>query len=161
MRFFRSSHRVEPVHHGDLGPLTSLYSRTWAAAGSAVGPGLLDEVSAPCEEITAWLRGGFELYRTQHDGVIVGAVRLSFPSGVCYLDRLAVDPELWRRGHGRALVGYAISRARRAGVPRVWTQSTLGLDAARALFATFGFREQGRITPHYWREPILLLERSV
>ncbi|MFZ0217057.1 MAG: GNAT family N-acetyltransferase, partial [Candidatus Dormiibacterota bacterium] len=159
MRFFRSAHRVEPVRPEDLDSLRGVYARAWRAAGDIVSARLLAEESVQREEIAAWLRGGFEIYRTQHDGSIVGVVRLSFPSGVCYIDRLAVDPDLWRRGHGRALLDHALSRARHAGVPRVWTQSSLRLDAARSLFDGFGFREQGRLTPRYWREPIVLLER--
>ncbi len=161
MRFFRSTHRVEPAHHDDTAALARLYHRAWQAQSDLVSPLLLQDQAVPEDEVVAWLRGGFELYRTVHDGALVGAVRLSFPNGVCHVDRLAVDPELWRRGHGRALLDTAVARARRMGVLRLWAQASVNLDAACALYEHLEFHEQGRLRVPYWKEPIILFERGV
>lgn len=161
MRFFRSAHRVEPARHDDVRALASLYDRAWHAQEGTISPLLLRDQAVPEEEVAAWMRGGFEIYRTVHDGALVGAMRLSFPSGVCHIDRLAVDPELWRRGHARALLDTAAVRARRMGVLRLWAQSSANLEAACGLYRHLGFHEQGRLRPRYWREPIILFERGV
>ena len=161
MRFFRSVHRVEPAHHDDIAALARLYHRAWDAEADTVSQLLLQDQAVPEEEVMAWMRGGFELYRTVHDGALVGAMRLSFPNGVCHIDRLAVDPELWRRGHGRALLDTAVARARRMGVLRLWAQASANLEAAVGLYQHLGFHEQGRLRPGYFKEPIVLFERGV
>jgi ribosomal protein S18 acetylase RimI-like enzyme len=146
MRFFRSAHRVLATQPGDANALVGLYGRVC-------------EGRAPTfDEVASWLGGGFELYHTAGDVGIVGAVRLSFPSGSCQLDQLAVDPDLRRRGHGRALVEHGVMRARRAGATRVWAQvSPQALETA-ALFRRLGFREEIRLAATPWRKPVLLLE---
>lgn len=161
MRFFRSAHRVERGHPGDAPALARLYDRAWRAQADSVSPLLVDDQAVAEEEVAAWLLGGFELYRTVQDGTLAGAVRLSFPNGVCHIDRLAVDPELWRRGHGRALLDAAAARARRMGVVRLWAQASANLEAAVGLYHQLGFREQGRLRARYWKEPIILFERGV
>lgn len=149
MRFFRSAHRVLATQPTDADALVGLYGRV-CAEQQVPGP--------PFEEVVSWLSGGFELYHTASDAGIVGAVRLSFPSGSCQLDRLAVDPDLRRRGHGRALVEHAVARARRAGATRVWTQvGPQALDTA-ALLRRLGFREETRLAATTWRNPLILLE---
>jgi ribosomal protein S18 acetylase RimI-like enzyme len=152
MRFFRSAHRVLATQPTDARALAVLYERVCAE----------EQVPGPAfEEVVCWLSGGFEVYHTAGDAGIVGAVRLSFPSGSCQLDQLAVDPALRRRGHGRALVEHAITRARRAGATRVWTQVAPQALETSALFRRLGFREETRLGATPWRRPVLLLELFV
>jgi ribosomal protein S18 acetylase RimI-like enzyme len=161
MRFFRSVHKVMPAHPAEAAALARLYSRTYAACRPDLDRRLLGDLTPPPEEVVAWFGGGFELYRTLHDDELVGAVRLSFPSGACHLDRLAVDPNVRRQGHGRALVEHAIGRARRGGATRIWAQVSPKLEAAVELFHHTGFRESARYQAFYWGEPVLLLELLV
>jgi ribosomal protein S18 acetylase RimI-like enzyme len=135
VRLFRSQPRIGLAGPPEAAALTALYARSWDANG---GPG-------PDQgEVEAWLGGGFEVYRAVLDGRLAGAVRISFPTGAAMLDMLAVDPELRRRGVGRALVQHAISRGRKAGVRRAWAQLSPKLEEAGALFKSLGFRESLR-----------------
>jgi ribosomal protein S18 acetylase RimI-like enzyme len=113
------------------------------------------------EEVDSWFRGGFELYRAILDGQLVGAFRCSFPTGACLVDRLVVAPEHRGRGFGKFLAEYAIARAKRAGVGKVWLSASPKLKTAVNLFDALGFREAGTLPAPYWGERALLMEMSV
>jgi ribosomal protein S18 acetylase RimI-like enzyme len=161
MRFFRGVPKVSLALTSDAAALAELYQRAWADCEVRLDPRMLSDQVPSLEEVRSWLGGGFEVYRSQHEGRLVGAVRCSFPTSTCHLDRLAVDPELRRRGLGQALVEHAVGRARRAGVTRVWAQMSPKLDDAMGLFRSVGFREAGRHLPSYWGEPMVLLELPI
>lgn len=59
-----------------------------------------------------------------------------------YLQRLAVDPTLQRRGIGSALVGDALAWLRRWGAREVLVNTQEGNRAALALYRSLGFRLQ-------------------
>lgn len=161
MRFFRSAHRVMPALPHEGRALAHLYACAWAGCDGLLDRRLIvDQVPTP-DEITAWFSGGFEIYRTMHEDQPAGVVRLSFPSGTCHLDRLAVDPDLRRQGHGRSLVEHGIGRARRAAVTRVWTQVSPKVPESVEFFRSLGFREAAHHQAPYWGEAILLLELPI
>ncbi|HLQ62778.1 MAG TPA: GNAT family N-acetyltransferase [Candidatus Acidoferrales bacterium] len=155
---FRPFPRIALAQPQDAPALARLYSRAWGALGSRLGEDLLEEQVPSADDVRAWLLGGFEVYRASFDGRLAGAVRCSFPTGACLLDRLAVAPEWVRRGVGRALAEHALSRARRAGMTRVWAQLSPALREANALFTELGFRELAKAPPGRWGEDLLLLE---
>lgn len=125
MRFFRPVPRVSLAHASDAGELARLLG---------VEPG----------DVEAWLSGGFELYRAELDGRLVGCVRCVFPTGACVIDMLTVAEPDRGRGFGQYLAEHAISRARRAGAGRAWTQVRLDAAPALALARKVGFREAAR-----------------
>ena len=86
---------------------------------------------------------------------------ISFPTGSCQLDRLAVDPDQRRRGFGQVIAEHGVSRARRAGATRVWVQLSPKLQAADSLFRGLGFRDAGRFLARYWGEEMELLELAL
>ena len=161
MRFFRAVPKVSLALASDAAALAELYRRAWTDCEVQLDPRMVDDQVASLEEVRSWLGGGFEVYRSLQEGRLVGAVRCSFPTSTCHLDRLAVDPELRHRGVGHALVDHAVGRARRAGVTRVWAQVNPKLEDAMALFRQLGFREAGRLLPSYWGEPMVLLELPI
>jgi ribosomal-protein-alanine N-acetyltransferase len=162
VRFFRPAPaRVTLVQVDEAADLAALYQHAWAGCEAALDRRLVDDQRASLEDVQAWLGGGFEIYKTSFDGQLVGAIRCSFPSTTCHIDRLAVEPGMRRRGYGHALLDHAVGRARRAGVTRVWVQLCPKLDEAMALFGRAGFREAGRHHASYWGEPLVLLELSI
>jgi ribosomal protein S18 acetylase RimI-like enzyme len=152
---------VTLVHVQEAAELAALYERAWAGCEAALDRRLVEDQQASLEDVQSWLAGGFEIYKTSYDGQLVGAVRCSFPSTTCHVDRLAVDPEMRRRGYGHSLVDHAVGRARRAGVTRVWVQLSPKLEEAMALFHRIGFRDAGRYHASYWGEPLVLLELAI
>ena len=61
---------------------------------------------------------------------------------------LAVAPEAWGRGIGRALVETCLARAREAGVPEVVLHSTPAMTTAHGLYARLGFRRDADLDIH-------------
>jgi ribosomal protein S18 acetylase RimI-like enzyme len=161
-RFFRSTHRAMPASRDEAAALATIYQRAWeGCSSSGLDPAFLAEQVPSEREVDDWFAGGFEVYRTRHDDQVAGVVRLSFPAGAAFLDRLAVDPNLRRGGHGRALVEHGVARARRAGATRVWAQVNPRLAESVAFFRSFGFREAARYRCSDWRESVILLELPV
>jgi ribosomal protein S18 acetylase RimI-like enzyme len=64
-----------------------------------------------------------------------------------YIDALATDPGLRRRGAARALLDEAERDARERGLRAVTLDTTLDNDAARALYASAGFDEVAYRSP--------------
>jgi len=158
MRFFRTTARVGPAHPAEAAVIAELYRRAWTGCDRLLNPLLVEEQTPPGAEVTAWFRGGFEVFRTRHEGRLVGAVRCCFPSSACNVDRLAVDPDARGRGVGHMLLEHAVGRARRAGVTRIWAQFCPKAESCGALFRSFGFRETGRCQAAWWGEEVVLLE---
>jgi len=70
-----------------------------------------------------------------------GRAAPSPPAPSFYVDALATDPALRRRGAASALLAEAERQARRRGLPAVALDTTVGNSEARALYARAGFEE--------------------
>jgi ribosomal protein S18 acetylase RimI-like enzyme len=70
-----------------------------------------------------------------------GRAAPSPPSPSFYVDALATDPALRRRGAASALLAEAERQARQRGLPAVALDTTVGNSEARALYARVGFEE--------------------
>jgi ribosomal protein S18 acetylase RimI-like enzyme len=161
MRFFRSLHRVAAAQPGEAAALARLYAEAWSACAGHIDERMLRDQMPGESEVRTWFSGGFEIYRTLHEGVPDGVVRLSFPSGTCHLDHLAVAPALRRQGRGRSLLEHAAGRARRTGATRIWAQTSPRLEETVAFFRNFGFRTASEHLAPYWGERVLLLEMPI
>jgi ribosomal protein S18 acetylase RimI-like enzyme len=158
MRLFRPHPKISLAHPDDAEALAELYERAWRANQGRVDDRMIAEQTPTVGEVAAWLRGGFEVYKAILDGRLVGCVRCSFPTGACLLDRLVVDPTKNREGVGKALAEHAVSRARRAGVARVWLHTSPKLEEAVELFSSLGFSVTGSIRSDTVGEDLLLME---
>ena len=158
MRLFRPQPRIALASRTDAASLAALYARAWQPFRGQLPEALILDQAASAAEVSTWLNGGFEVFDARLDGTLAGAIRCSFPTGTCLVDRLAVAPDRWRRGVGRALAEHTLARARRAGVAKIWVQVPAPLEGCKRLFRELGFRESSLLRAHYWGVDIALLE---
>jgi GNAT superfamily N-acetyltransferase len=158
MRLFRSQPRIALAGADEAAAIARLYKRAWDGLRGELDERLIADQTPGPEEVGEWLKGGFEVFTAVLDGVLVGVVRCSFPTGTCLVDRMAVDPDRNNSGIGRALAEHAIARARRAGVTKVWVQATPKLEEVVNLYRSLGFRESAHLRAHYWGEDVTLME---
>ena len=85
-------------------------------------------------------------YVAERDGAVVGMVTLcvftTLTGAKAYLDHLVVAPGSRGSGIGRALVEYAIERARDAEASRVDLTANATKHAGHALYRSLGFEER-------------------
>jgi ribosomal protein S18 acetylase RimI-like enzyme len=85
-------------------------------------------------------------YVAETDGQVLGTVTLcvytTMTGPKAYLDHLVVAPEWRSRGIGKALMEYAIERARAAGASRVDLTANTQKQAGHALYRSLGFHER-------------------
>jgi RimJ/RimL family protein N-acetyltransferase len=103
------------------------------------------------ERLRADLSQGGSHHVAVADGEVVGHLALDLaPHGVAHLAMFVVAE--WRgRGVGTALVAAGLDRARHRGAHKVDLQVWPHNRAALALYAKFGFVEEGRLRRHYRR----------
>jgi ribosomal protein S18 acetylase RimI-like enzyme len=89
----------------------------------------------------------------ESDGRIVGVVLWEAGDGVLQICRLAVDPEMRRRGIARALLAAAEDAAQQHGYARLRLGTRLALAGNRKLFGGCGFVEVARHAHPGYAEP--------
>lgn len=96
------------------------------------------------------LTRGVEYFLLEQGGIPCGCVALEHARPqIRYLERLAVLPDCRRRGFGRALVDFAVSRARASGADRVEIGIISGQRELKEWYSRIGFRETRRAAfPH-------------
>jgi GNAT superfamily N-acetyltransferase/DNA-binding MarR family transcriptional regulator len=89
-------------------------------------------------------RGGCVLFALW-DGEVAGTCSvMKHPGGHLELVKMAVRPDLRRRGIGQALVAAAIDRARSMGARELYLRTSPGLEDAVRLYRRVGFRKIAR-----------------
>jgi ribosomal protein S18 acetylase RimI-like enzyme len=83
-------------------------------------------------------------FRVADDGGVVGYAVTGRSAARGYLQRLAVDPERWRRGVGAALVADGLRWLRRRHARMAVVNTQVGNDSAYALYRRMGFVPEPR-----------------
>jgi putative acetyltransferase len=91
------------------------------------------------------------LYLLSEDGEAVGCAALrEIDSGIAEMKRLYVRPQFRGRGFARMLAKRLIDDAREIGYGAVCLDTLASMEAARALYASLGFRP----APAYYENPL-------
>jgi len=84
------------------------------------------------------------LYVREHEGRPVGLIEISLEPGALRVKRLAVALSEQGRGHGRALLDYAESEARRLELPLIRLYTNTVMTENFPLYRDLGYRETHR-----------------
>lgn len=142
--------RVRQGAVADLDAVVDLLERV-AAEGRWLGSEHVDRKERHDHYLASLGSHDDALFVADAAGEVVGHLGMTMrPYGVADVGMLVAAP--WRgRGVGTALLGYGIDWARNAGAHKVALQVWPHNDAARALYRTFGFAEEGVLHRHYRR----------
>jgi [ribosomal protein S18]-alanine N-acetyltransferase len=95
------------------------------------------------------------------DGRLAGSLTLWDVVGEGEIANVAVHPDFWRQGIGRALVQTALDKAAELGFARVMLEVRASNEAAQTLYRSFGFEEDGRRRAYYANgEDAILMSKS-
>lgn len=120
-----------------------------------------------------WTRGNFvdslaagsHCHVIERHGVLLGYAVLMTGAGEAHLLNLSIGAAWQRRGLGRHLLEFVVHMARELKVQKLFLEVRMSNDAARALYAKFGFREigvrRGYYPAHAGREDAIVLEFSL
>jgi ribosomal protein S18 acetylase RimI-like enzyme len=135
--------RIRRYRAPDREQVRALHERALQAVGASLGPGPWDEDLDRVEEV--YLEGGGEfLVGLLGDRIVaMGALQRLGP-GRGKIRRMRVDPELWRRGFGQAILSALERRAAELGLPTLVLSTAVRQVAARKLYAANGYAETGR-----------------
>jgi aminoglycoside 6'-N-acetyltransferase I len=142
-----ASVEIRPMKRGDVG--------AWARMRYALWP----EADEHAKDIERVLTGSDEWgFLAETDGVPVGFAEISirkFANGcetapVPFLEGIWVEPELRRRGIGRALVAHVEAFVRARGFREIGSDALIDNQASHAAHAAWGFSETERVV--YFRK---------
>lgn len=142
--------RVRPAAVADLEAVADLFGQV-AAEGRWIGTEEVDRERALADLSASIASPVAAVFVADAVGRVVGRIGLTLrPYGVADLGMMVAAD--WRgRGVGSALLGAGIDWAGAAGAHKLALQLWPHNEAARALYAKFGFADEGLLRRHYRR----------
>ena len=111
------------------------------------------------------LRSGYRCCTWRADTELLGYFVLMVAAGEAHLLNLSIAPGAQRRGHGAALLGEAMRKARELGARHIFLEVRPSNLAGQALYGRFGFKRiavrRGYYPAKSGREDALVLSRSL
>jgi putative acetyltransferase len=141
--------RIVPFEERYHEAFRRLISDTLREFGFEPDPSLDPDLSDPA--------GTYEsLWVAVMDDDVVGSVALgSEGDGVLVLKRMYLRPEHRGRGLGRRLLDTALAQARASGATRIKLDTTERMEAARALYERYGFKQVAGDDPRQGQRRLL------
>jgi [ribosomal protein S18]-alanine N-acetyltransferase len=132
---------IRLLEPGDSVAIAELESRSAGAA--KWGEAAYRNIGA--DRITGWAAA--------RENVLKGFILVRTLTDEMEILNLAVEPDARRKGTGARLLACAIEEAKRANVKHVYLEVRESNSAARGLYASAGFTEQGR-RKKYYSQPV-------
>jgi len=85
-----------------------------------------------------------ELQVLEEAGDPVALIVLRRDEDAIFVENIAVDPQVQRKGHGRALLAFAEAEARRLGLTTIRLYTNAAMTENLAYYPRLGFRETDR-----------------
>ncbi|MGB6483977.1 MAG: ribosomal protein S18-alanine N-acetyltransferase [Candidatus Acidiferrales bacterium] len=98
-------------------------------------------------------RVGQQAWVAEHEGPVFGFLVVHALVDEIEILNLAVDPNVRRKGIGRALLREVLSWGAQRGIKRVFLEVRVSNAAARQFYEAHGFASAG-IRAHYYRDPV-------
>jgi ribosomal protein S18 acetylase RimI-like enzyme len=117
--------------------VTEAYRPYIARIGRKPGP-MLDDYAALIAEGSVWVG--------EDAAGLFGALVLLENAEGFLLDNVAVSPTRQKQGHGRTLIAFAETEARRRGWPEIRLYTHVQMTENIALYTRLGFVETGRVS---------------
>jgi ribosomal protein S18 acetylase RimI-like enzyme len=85
-----------------------------------------------------------EVHVLEDGGAPVGLIVLRPDEDTLFIENIAVDPAIQRKGHGRALLAFAEAEARRLGLKALRLYTNAAMTENLTYYPALGFRETER-----------------
>lgn len=152
---------------GDLGRLISLHGEAYEGENGSYGAPFEAHVAGTVAEFMAGNQGRGRLFFAEDAaGSLVGTSAMierrrpgAPPEG--QLRWVVLSPAARGRGVGGRLVDAALLHARQQGYPRVYLETTAGLDTSMALYRHRGFEIVGERRESLWRGDDLVITMAL
>jgi ribosomal protein S18 acetylase RimI-like enzyme len=106
-------------------------------------PRMGQEPAPMLADYTALIDAG-ELQVLEEAGEPVALIVLRRDADAIFVENIAVDPQVQRKGHGRALLAFAEDEARRLGLTAIRLYTNAAMTENLAYYPRLGFRETDR-----------------
>jgi GNAT superfamily N-acetyltransferase len=129
----------------DIGLLVDALNRCWLPHFPGEPPITAASFKRSIRDLQVWCSSCMVAFAGGDPiGVLIGGKR---PSGTL-IQRIAVDPDHLRQGHGRHLLASLSSKLAILGPPRMFAEVPEALSPACALFGACGYVEEARLTDY-------------
>ena len=133
---------IRPAHAEDVDAVNQLvheaYGHYVARLGKQPGP-MLDDYARRIADEQVWM--------LEDEGTLAGILVLEdAEGGALLLDNIAVAPNAQGKGHGRTLVAFAETEARRRGHSQLQLYTHVLMTENLAIYSRLGFEETHRVT---------------
>ncbi len=142
----------------DAASIAELYNIVWSKEINLLGEKLAAERQPDESIVREWLERDV-YFAVEIERSLIAVIGCEERHGTLHLVHLVTHSDHRRSGYARALMEKAEAYAREIGVNKLWFDTSPGLDAARVLYKSLGYKKCGQLKRHYWGTDIVLYEK--